>query len=74
MIYTPKDPTHPQGTIQHTTTTGARGVWSDDVNFQFYVNPSNPNEANHWTAQAFFDGDDAHASSASNTVDFFVGD
>jgi hypothetical protein len=74
VVYTPKDPTHPQGTIQHTVMTGQGGVWNDEVNFQYYFNPNNPNESNHWTARAFFDGDDAHASSASNTVDFFVGD
>jgi Peptidase family C25/Propeptide_C25 len=74
VVYTPKDPTHPNGTITHTVTTGLRGGWNDQVSFSYYFNPNNPNESNHWTAQAFFDGDDAYAASASNTVDFFVGD
>jgi hypothetical protein len=68
VVYTPGDPQDPNGTIEHTVTTGQRGVWTDQVNFTYY----NGNEI--WTAQAFFDGDDAHASSESNKVQFTVGD
>ena len=56
------------GTITHTVTTGQGGVWTDEVNFTYY----NANEI--WTAQAFFDGDDTHASAESNQVQFTVND
>jgi len=68
VVYTPTDPNDPNGTITHTVTTGLRGLWTDEVSFKYY----NGNEI--WTAQAFFDGDDVHASSESNEVQFTVGD
>jgi peptidase C25-like protein len=74
VVYTPDDPTHPNGTIEHTVTTNAQGVWNDEVNFSYYFNPNNPNNSNNWTAKAFYDGDTDRAPSQSNTIQFTVGD
>jgi hypothetical protein len=74
VVYTPDDPTHPNGTISHTVTTSDKGVWNDQVNFSYYFNPSNPNNSNNWTARAFFDGDSSYEPSQSNLIRFTVGD
>jgi hypothetical protein len=68
VVYTPDDSKNPNGTIQHTVTTDAQGMWKDQVNFVYY----NPDTG--WTAKAFFDGDADHMGSESNTVQFSVGD
>ena len=68
VVYTPDDPSNPNGTIQHTVPTDSQGVWKDEVDFVYY----NPNP--RWTARAFYDGDDTHAPSQSNVVQFSVGD
>jgi hypothetical protein len=74
VVYTPADPTHPQGTITHTVTPNAQGVWNDDVDFRYYFNPNNPNNSNNWSAKAFYDGDADHAPSQSNSAQFTVSD
>jgi hypothetical protein len=33
VVYTPTDPTHPSGTIEHTVSTNAEGVWTDQADF-----------------------------------------
>ena len=70
VVYTPDDPQNPNGTIQHTVTTDAQGNWTDHVNFA-YNTTSTSNDANEWTATAFYDGDIDHAPSQSNQVHFF---
>jgi hypothetical protein len=67
VVYTPDDPSNPNGVIEHTVTTNANGGWNDEVNFVFWPKPG-------WTAKAFFDGDTDHAPSESNLVQFSVGD
>jgi hypothetical protein len=74
VVYTPSDPTHPNGTMEHTVTTDAEGVWRDEASFTYYFNPNNPNNSNKWTAKAFYDGDSSHLPSESNTIQFLVGD
>jgi hypothetical protein len=67
VVYTPDNPTDKNGTITHTVTTDASGVWHDQVNFVY-------DGGGGFTAKAFFDGDPNHDSSESNTVQFSVGD
>jgi hypothetical protein len=67
VVYTPDDPSNPNGVIEHTVTTAANGAWNDEVNFTFWPKTG-------WTAKAFFDGDTDHAPSESNLVRFSVGD
>ena len=67
VVYTPDAPNNPTGTIEHTVTTDSQGFWTDQANFVYH-------QPDGWTAKAYFDGDDAHASSESNTVKFTVGD
>jgi hypothetical protein len=73
IVYTPEGTVSgdPRSSFERTATTAADGSWADHAPFPFNVSNFG---TNNWSARAYFDGDLDHAPSASNTVQFTVGD